>query len=198
MPTQSLARSLTPGVTGGRSANAYGAQTAALAAAWRHTDLRYQLADRGDRLPVLASAAAPIAELADERDDAAAVGELQAAAAPAQPIGREHRFALEADERPAITRGNQPQLPGAAHSVANAFVWAGATPHATVNQGKSSHRRSFARLHKNATRPTREFGKSSRSPPIWTPRPGITSPSTGRCLAKHGSRRAKPGSADPG
>jgi hypothetical protein len=116
-------------------------------------------------------------------------------------------------------------LPGAAHSVANAFVWAGATPHATVNQGKSSHRCSFARLHKNATRPTREFGKSSRSPPIWTPRPavasggtrglpppstsrcttspnaprpGITSPSTGRCLAKHGSRRAKPGSADPG
>lgn len=63
-----------------------------------------------------------MADLADERDDTAVVGELQATPAPAEPIGPEHRFALEGDERPAATRGNQPQLPGATHNVADAFV----------------------------------------------------------------------------
>lgn len=103
-------------------------------------------------------------DLADERNDAVVVRELQAGPAPAQPIGREHRFALEADKRPAVTRGHQPQLPGATHSVADAFVGAVSTQHATVNQGKSSHGCSFARGYKRATRPTREFGKRSRRP----------------------------------
>lgn len=99
------------------------------------------------------------ADLPDERDDAAVVGELQTTPAPGQPIGREHRLTLQADKRPAVTRGNQPQLPGATHSVADAFVRAASTPRATVNQRKSSHGCSFARGHKKATRPTREFGK---------------------------------------
>ena len=111
----------------------------------------------------------PIADLADKRDDAAVVGELQAAPAPAQPIGREHRFALEADKRPAVTRGNQPQLAEATHSIADAVERAASTPHTTVNQGKSSHGGSFARGHKKATRPTREFGKSSRPPAHGVP-----------------------------
>jgi hypothetical protein len=112
-----------------------------------------------------------LADLADERDDAAVVRELQAAPAPARPIGREHRFAVEAGKRPAVTRGNQPQLPGATHSVADAFAWAASTSRATMNQGKSSHARSFARGHKKTTRPTREFGKSSPRAAHLTPSP---------------------------
>jgi hypothetical protein len=52
-------------------------------------------------------------------------------------------------------------LAGAVHSVADAFVEA-ASPHATVQQGKRSHGRSFARGDKKSTRPSREFGKSFR------------------------------------
>ena len=131
----------------------------------------------------------PIADLADKRDDAAVVGELQAAPAPAQPIGREHRFALEADKRPAVTRGNQPQLAEATHSIADAFERAASTPHTTVNQGKSSHGRSFARGHKKATRPTREFGKSSRRPAHLNPSPAVASASP---LPARPTRRAGP------
>jgi hypothetical protein len=128
----------------------------------------------------------PIADLADKRDDAAVVGELQAAPAPAQPIGREHRFTLEADKRPAVSRGNQPQLPEATHSIGDAFERAALTPHTTVNQGKSSHGRSFARGHKKATRPTREFGKSSRRTGHLNPR--LRSRRRGR----HRHRQARP------
>jgi hypothetical protein len=62
-------------------------------------------------------------------------------------------------------------LPGATHSVVDAFVWAASIPRATMSQGKSSHARSFARGHKKTTRPTREFGKSSRRAGHLTPSP---------------------------
>jgi hypothetical protein len=74
----------------------------------------------------------------------------------------------------------------ATHSIADAFERAASTPHTTVNQGKSSHGRSFARGHKKATRPTREFGKSSRRTAHLNPR--LRSGRRGR----HRHRQARP------
>ena len=100
-------------------------------------------------------------DLADERDDAVVLGKLKAAPASAQPSCREHGFALETDQRPAVAAREQPQAPGTAHRLTDQFAWAASAHHATVDYGERGHGRSLVRAHKKAARTTGELDKSS-------------------------------------
>ena len=100
------------------------------------------------------------AGLADERDDAVVLGELEAAPAAAQPSCREHGFALKADQRPAVAARKQAKSSGAAHRVTDRSAWAAFTSRAPVNQGERGHGPSLARAHKKANRRTGELTKS--------------------------------------